>query len=176
MIRSGKLKIENRKKRCSVFVIIAIMLILVSSNKTNVMAASKRTSTTKTFWWPVPNGGHTSAKIKLIYEEKYKISGKNTIFTSRERTILFSSVAATSSPKFSFGTLKHSNGKNFTSWKRKSMMYSSDWDSGSYQSNGTDVKYVRTTKVKGTLNASVYCSGGVVPTRAVSVTQRLNTK
>lgn len=39
-------------------------------------------------------------------------------------------------------------------------MYSSDWDSGSYQSNGTDVKYGRTTKVKGTLNASVYCSGG----------------
>ena len=79
MIRSGKLKIENRKKRCSVFVIIAIMLILVSSNKTNVMAASKRTSTTKTFWWPVPNGGHTSAKIKLIYEEKYN-SNRGKIF------------------------------------------------------------------------------------------------
>ena len=50
------------------------------------------------------------------------------------------------------------------------------WNSVLSYENNTSVQYARETKATGTVKDLVTCRCGNVPTRAVSVTQRLNTK
>lgn len=138
-------------------------------------AETKEVSTEKSFWWTVPNGGHSSARIKLSYTEYYVKRTKRSVFKKRTRCILFQRAGATSLPKYSFGTLTHSNGNSFSEWTDVTILYGSSWDSGSEDKNTTKVKYGRNTNVTGTLNAIVVCQGGNIPTRSVSVSQRLNT-
>lgn len=168
------------KKTCRKrsIVIMALLLVVCACLLTPTVkaASNKRKSVEKAFWFPVPNGGHSSARIRLTYVEYYSIKDGKSVFSRRTRNVLFQRAGATSLPTYGYGILKHSNGKNFSKWKKQDVIYGSQWNAASSYENTAKVTYSRNTTVKGTLNATVSCSGAVVPTRAVSVTQTLNMK
>lgn len=158
-----------------ILAIVTVMIVSIPSGYANA-ASNKSKSTEEGFWFVVPNGGHSSATIRLTYREYYSLKDNKTNFSKRTRSVLFRRAGATVMPKYGYGILKHSNGKTFSKWSKQDVVYGAPWDSGSSYVNTTKVTYSRTTSVKGTLNATVSCSGAAVPTRAVSVTQKLNTK
>ena len=164
-------------KKGSIICMLLLVAVLACAVMTPVNAATNKSkSVEESFWFVVPEGGHSSARIKLTYREYYSIKDGKSVFSKRTRGVLFQRAGATSIPKYGYGILKHSNGKTFSGWKSQDVMYGSPWNAASQYVNTKKVTYSRTTSVKGTLNATVSCSGAVVPTRAVSVTQKLNTK
>lgn len=175
------MKVKNTKTWRFLIMLLVIIIyvsffsIFVNGNTVKA-ATSKTAKTEKSFLFAVPEGGWSSARIQLKYTENYSIKNGKSVFTSRLRTVMFARSGATVLPQYDYGTLKHSNKKSFTSWKKQTIMYSDSWNSASSYKNSTKVTYSRTTKIKGTLNAIVVCQGAAVPTRAVSVSQRLNTK
>ena len=155
---------------------LLLYLGLIGSSKAEA-ASVKSKSTEKSFWWTVPNGGHSSARIKLEYRETYKLRRDKAAFTQRRCTACFRRAGATSLPKYSLGKVTHSSKKKLSPWRKGSDMYDPNvWNSVLSYENNTSVQYARKTKATGTVKALVTCRGGNVPTRAVSVTQRLNTK
>lgn len=164
-------------KKGSIICMLLLVVVLACTAMTPVNAATNKSkSVEKGFFVTIPRGGVSSARIKLTYREYYSIKDGKSVFSKRTRSVLFRRAGATVMPKYGYGILKHSNGKTFSGWKNQDVVYGSPWDAGSQYVNTTKVTYSRTTSVKGTLNAIVSCSGADVPTRAVSVTQKLNTK
>ena len=116
------------------------MLLLVAVLACTVMtpvnaATNKSKSVEESFWFVVPEGGHSSARIKLTYREYYSIKDGKSVFSKRTRGVLFQRAGATSIPKYGYGILKHSNGKTFSGWKSQDVMYGSPWNAASQYVN-----------------------------------------
>ncbi|MGN0242160.1 MAG: hypothetical protein ACI4CS_10775 [Candidatus Weimeria sp.] len=168
-------KIINRKTMIKVIACLcAISFSIIMIEKVAKAEERKSVETTKTFYFGVPEGGWSTAKIKLTYIETYSLAGSKVNYNSRTRIILFHPTWATAKPSYSFGTCKHSNGKSFTSWQKDAVIHSTDWESASAQINRESVTYKKDNSITGTVNASVYCSGALVPTQTTSVSMKLN--
>ena len=167
---------DSIKRIRRTILVLCGICIIASFSVSNLSYASspKTVSKEENFWFVVPEGGHSSARVKLTYREYYTVSGSNAIFNKRSRSVLFQRAGATSLPQYTYGGCTHSNGKKFTSWTKKSIMYGSPWNSGSLYENSTSVSYPRSTYVTGTVNVAVTCSGALTPLATMQVTQRLN--
>lgn len=139
----------------------------------SVITEAKSVSEEKTFLFVCPKNVTSTATIKLSYTEDYSTHAEQVWFDNRSRTVLFSTTWVTNKPRWSFGYCKHSTGKTFTNWQSQSVMYSSNWDQASSQKKTDKVIYFKNTSVTGMVNASVSCSGALVPTKAISVEMSL---
>lgn len=69
-------------KKGSIIGMLLLVAVLACTVMTPVNAATNKSkSVEESFWFVVPEGGHSSARIKLTYREYYSIKDGKSVFS-----------------------------------------------------------------------------------------------
>ena len=145
---------------CFLYITIFVFLLPLP-----VFARSLEKDYTHTFLFAVPEGGWSSCKVHIIYEEKYtySISSERNTFNNRTKYYTGVYAYATTSPSLTTGAavIKKANGdtlKTFSSWTRLESIYPQVDTFGYYKNTGT-ISLVPSTACTGQINFHVACPG-----------------
>ena len=123
----------------------------------------------------VPEGGWSSATVRLDYQEKYISMGDYVYYIEHEESVLEKCEGATVIPFVYLNILQYSDGTSVFPWYDKSILYDPlKWNSGRAAVNYNRYSFVYNTNVKGIVSAVIYCEGAVVPYRSTSVEQKMS--
>lgn len=146
-----------------------------SSNGAQVSEKQKNVKDGWTMTFAVPEGGWSVATVELYYSEHYVKVSDYGHFVEHEECTMYNCSGATVTPVVYMNILKYSNGIEVYPWKVGELIYDgSKWNGATLLRNNNKYSFVADTQITGSVTGTVYCQGAIVPTRAISVSQRLN--
>lgn len=163
----------------------ALMLlsaILMLSFKTEVKAAALSNTNTQSFWFAVPDGGHSSAKVQITHTERYSSSGSNNTFNERNYSYVYTRAGATVTPQIIVPYPRHYNSSNnviaeFASWYQNGVIIDPNvWDGGNAFTNWDSKTYSKTTGNTAKATYMVRCVDGYPSPGTGGVTVALKTQ
>lgn len=171
------------KKTLKGMITLMIVMYIAIICNVSVLAANKRVQTEKNYAFAVPEGGWSSCKVNIIYEEEYTptASGTRNSFFHRTKWYTGKYEYATSCPtlKVQDVVYKNSDGKvvqRYSSWTREVGIYPGVSDILGYYSNSEKIELSATTKYTGQLNYTVSLYGANPSAYIKYISMKLNTK
>lgn len=119
--------------RC-LFLMMPFATVLIFSSVIEVEAyalSGDLTNTdTQSFWFAVPDGGHSSARVEISIKESYSSMGMDNNFHERNYLYVYTRAGATVTPTINVGRLRHHDSKNnviaeFSQWFENGVI--TDW-------------------------------------------------
>lgn len=146
-------------------------------NSSGAMQTEKTKRVDKEFrtMFPVVEGGWSVATVSLGYTEKYIKVGNYGHYVEHHESEVYKCSGSTVVPQVYINILKYSNGTEVYPWKQGDFVYDAvKWDVGILYKNYNKYSFVTSTNVQGIVTGSIYCEGAIIPTVAISVSQKLS--
>ena len=146
-------------------------------NSSGAMQTEKTKRVDKEFrtMFPVVEGGWSVATVSLGYTEKYIKVGNYGHYVEHHESEVYKCSGSTVVPQVYINILKYSNGTEVYPWKQGDFVYDAvKWDVGLLYKNYNKYSFVTSTNVQGIVTGSIYCEGAIIPTVAISVSQKLS--
>lgn len=170
--------------RCSLM-LMSMTAVFIFSLSTEVKAEEKAlsgnltNSDTQSFWFAVPDGGHSSAKVEINIKECYTSMGTDNNFHERNYLYAYTRAGATVTPAINVGRIRHHDSKNnviaeFSPWMENGII--TDWHGGNSFSNFTAKRYAKTTSNTSKVSYLVICKDGYPSPGVGGVTVSLKTQ
>ena len=146
-------------------------------NSSGAMQTEKTKRVDKEFrtMFPVVEGGWSVATVSLGYTEKYIKVGNYGHYVEHHESEVYKCSGSTAVPQVYINILKYSDGTEFYPWEQGDFIYDAvKWDVGLLYKNYNKYSFVTSTNVQGIVTGSIYCEGAIIPTVAISVSQKLS--
>ncbi len=146
-------------------------------NSSGAMQTEKTKRVDKEFrtMFPVVEGGWSVATVSLGYTEKYIKVGNYGHYVEHHESEVYKCSGSTAVPQVYINILKYSDGTEVYPWEQGDFIYDAvKWDVGLLYKNYNKYSFVTSTNVQGIVTGSIYCEGAIIPTVAISVSQKLS--